>query len=57
MARQLDEFNQVVKAIHAAGFETGVVHAAGSYALMCYDFARMDAVRDWHCPAGPLPPH
>lgn len=45
VAEQLDEFNQVVKAIHAAGFETGVVHAAGSYALMCYDFARMDAVR------------
>ena len=45
MAEQLDEFNQTVKAVQAAGFETGVVHAAGSYALMRYDFARMDAVR------------
>lgn len=45
VAEQLDEFNQTVQAIHAAGFETGVVHAAGSYALMRYDFARMDAVR------------
>lgn len=31
--------------IHAAGFETGTVHAAGSYALMHCDLARMDAVR------------
>lgn len=45
VAEQLDEFNQTVKAVQAAGFETGVVHAAGSYALMRYDFARMDAVR------------
>ena len=28
-----------------AGFETGIVHAAGSYALLHYDFARMDGVR------------
>lgn len=45
VAEQLDEFNQTVKAVQKAGFETGVVHAAGSYALMRYDFARMDAVR------------
>ena len=45
VAEQLDVFNQTVKAIQSAGFETGVVHAAGSYALMRYDFARMDAVR------------
>lgn len=45
VAEQLDEFSQVVKAIQSAGFETGVVHAAGSYALMRYDFVRMDAVR------------
>lgn len=42
---QLDSFHQVLETIHQAGFETGVVHAAGSYALMHYDFARMDAVR------------
>lgn len=45
VAEQLDEFSQVVKTIQNAGFETGVVHAAGSYALMRYDFVRMDAVR------------
>lgn len=45
VAEQLDEFSQVVKVIQNAGYETGVVHAAGSYALMRYDFVRMDAVR------------
>ena len=30
---QLADFTQAVEAIHAAGFETGLVHAAGSYAL------------------------
>lgn len=45
VAKQLDEFAQVVKEVQNAGFETGVVHAAGSYALMRYDFVRMDAVR------------
>lgn len=45
VAEQLDEFTQVVKEVQNAGFETGVVHAAGSYALMRYDFVRMDAVR------------
>jgi alanine racemase len=45
VAEQLDEFSQTVEAVRAAGFETGVVHAAGSYALMRYDFTRMDAVR------------
>lgn len=45
VAEQLDEFDHTVKAVQAAGFETGIVHAAGSFALMRYDFARMDAVR------------
>lgn len=44
-AAQLDLFNQTLHAIHAAGYETGIIHAAGSQALMRYDFARMDAVR------------
>lgn len=44
-AAQLEEFRQVVETIHAAGFETGTVHAAGSSALMDYEFARLDAVR------------
>lgn len=35
----------MLEAIHTAGFETGIVHAAGSYALLHYDFARMDGVR------------
>lgn len=42
---QLKLFHQVLDAIHAAGFETGTVHAAGSYALMHRDLARLDAVR------------
>ena len=42
---QLEQFQQVLEAIHTAGFETGIVHAAGSYALLHYDFARMDGVR------------
>ena len=45
VAEQLDEFCHTVKAIQEEGYETGVVHAAGSYALMRYDFVRMDAVR------------
>ena len=42
---QLSQFQQVLDAIHAAGFETGTVHAAGSFALMHKDFTRLDAVR------------
>lgn len=45
VAGQMEEFDRTVKAIQTAGFETGVLHAAGSFALMRYDFARMDAVR------------
>lgn len=44
-AARLEEFNRLVKDIQRAGFETGTVHAAGSYAAMRYDFARLDAVR------------
>ena len=42
---QLQQFRQVVEAVNKAGFETGIVHAAGSYALLHFDFARLDAVR------------
>lgn len=42
---QLEQFHQILDAIHHAGFETGTVHTAGSYALMYFDAARMDAVR------------
>ncbi len=44
-AHQLDQFNQVLDTIHAAGFETGTVHAAGSFALLHNDSARFDGVR------------
>ena len=42
---QLGEFTHLLEDIRKAGFETGLVHAAGSFALMHYEFARMDAVR------------
>lgn len=45
VGRQLDQFGQILDAIHQAGFETGMVHAAGSFALMHFDQARLDAVR------------
>ena len=44
-AHQLEQFHQVLDTIHAAGFETGVVHAAGSFALLHNDSARLDGVR------------
>lgn len=44
-AQQMEFFRQTVQAIQTAGFETGTIHAAGSYALLHYDFTRMDAVR------------
>lgn len=44
-AAQLAAFTDLVRDIQNAGFETGVVHAAGSYAALHYGFARMDAVR------------
>lgn len=42
---QLEVFARLLESIRAAGFETGVVHAAGSFALLHYDFALLDAVR------------
>jgi len=42
---QLKQFQAIVDNIHTAGFETGTVHAAGSYALLHYDGASLDAVR------------
>lgn len=44
-AQQLERFHKVLETIHAAGFETGVVHAAGSFALLHNDAARLDGVR------------
>lgn len=43
--QQLEELKGVLALIHEAGFETGTVHAAGSYALMKYDFTLLDGVR------------
>ena len=54
---QLKQFQQVLEAIHQAGFETGTVHAAGSFALMHFDCARLDAVRARVGHSGPVPPH
>lgn len=45
LAAQLGQFHRAVDAIHAAGFETGLVHAAGSYALLHCAEARLDGVR------------
>ena len=42
---ELTNFKRLLAEIHSAGFETGTVHAAGSYALLHYDFARLVAVR------------
>ena len=42
---QLDQFHQVLDTIHSAGFETGTIHAAGSFALLHNDSARLDGVR------------
>ncbi len=44
-AQQLELFHQALDTIHAAGFETGTVHAAGSFALLHDENARMDGVR------------
>ena len=44
-AQQLDQFQIVLDTIHAAGFETGVVHAAGSFALLHNADTRLDGVR------------
>lgn len=43
--RQLDQFRRVLDTVHQAGYETGTVHAAGSFALLHNDNARLDAVR------------
>lgn len=45
VSEQLKVFESVVSAVNAAGFETGITHAAGSNALMHCEFARLDAVR------------
>lgn len=45
VAAQLEAFEAVVKQIQRAGFETGTVHAAGSFSTIQYDFSHLDAVR------------
>jgi len=42
---QLEQFQTVLETLHTAGFETGVVHAAGSFALLHDEKARLDGVR------------
>lgn len=43
--RQLEQFHRVLDTVHQAGYETGMVHAAGSFALLHNDGARLDGVR------------
>lgn len=43
--QQLELFQTVLETIHAAGFETGVIHAAGSFALLHNEDTRLDGVR------------
>ena len=45
MEVQLSAFQQAVDAVQAAGCETGIIHAAGSYAMFHSDLAHLDAVR------------
>ena len=45
LSAQIEEFTRTVEAIRAAGFETGTVHAAGSYVLMHHPAARLGGVR------------
>ena len=45
MTAQLEEFHQIVRQVQQAGFETGIVHAAGSFSAIHHDFSRMDGVR------------
>lgn len=46
---QLSAFQQAVDAIQAAGCETGIIHAAGSYAMLRSDLSHLDAVRQAPC--------
>lgn len=45
VAGQLEQFAAVIHRLNETGYETGVVHAAGSYALLNYDMSHLDAVR------------
>lgn len=42
---QLEQFHKVLDTIHQAKFETGIIHAAGSFALLHNGQARLDGVR------------
>lgn len=43
--QQLAQFQQILENIRHSGFELGIVHAAGSFALLHNEDARLDAVR------------
>ena len=45
LSTQLARFDAALHAIRRAGCETGVVHAAGSYALLQSEMSHLDAVR------------
>ena len=44
-AHQLEQFRRILETIRDNKFETGIVHAAGSFALLHNDSARLDGVR------------
>lgn len=45
ITQQLQAFSNAVSTIQKQGYETGIVHAAGSFALLHYDTSHLDAVR------------
>lgn len=45
ITEQLEAFNHVVEVLQGAGYETGTLHAAGSFALLHCDMSHLDAVR------------
>lgn len=45
ITEQLELFSGTIQRLHQAGYETGTVHAAGSYALLHHDTSHLDAVR------------
>lgn len=45
VTEQLELFSGTIRRLHQAGYETGTIHAAGSYALLHHDTSHLDAVR------------
>lgn len=45
VTEQLELFARTIERLHSVGYETGTVHAAGSYALLHYDMSHLAGVR------------